>query len=1545
MAKMFFKYYDGIDLYNDGAIEEKLLNYYKNNDKTNLDDNESFFYTTDIRKNIVNWYPFKKKSTILEIGAGVGPVTGALLDTGNKVVSVEGSKRRASVIFERYKDYDNLDIYCGNYNEMEFKEKFDYIVLIGVFEYARIFCGGETPFDSFFKNIVKNLKDDGKILIAIENKLGLKYLNGMSEDHFRKPYIGVENYTEDNKFETFTKNELKKMFKKHGFSSKFYGVFPDYKLPSYIFSENHKPELSDFEKFTSYNYYDDSVNFDSKKAIQSFINGEISIEVSNSFFVEISKNDDFANVDFVTYQNYRNSKYFVGTSVGKEIIKFPVSKNSFNHLLELEQTHELLNKNGISACKIYHDDSNRFYNEKISGKTVLSLVNEYVAANKIDEALEEIDNAIKYIMSICKFEKIKEPLISDISEVYKNKCYTLPFSLFDLHLNNIMKVNNNYTLIDMEWVSEKQIPVEYNIFVLLEMVCKHIPKINKYFSQEDFFEKYNIILEKQMLFYKIADSFFNYDKQWLNYDLDKLLKNKNSGFISSNYKTMFEQNLVKEEFSNDLLSYYRDEMKRMNYELNELYSYSKHLENMVISHQNESNRKIYKLFNITQRIIDRLFPFGSIRGRVLGKIIKLLLNIIRFIFKIVRFVVSLLFSLIPFKNLKRKLIHKIHCSRIISKVFRISYYPSLPKRNCILDNNQEIVLDNKTFANGKIAVHIHMYYPDLANEFLNYLKNVPYKFDLYISTSKRKSILPLYLKFKKILNVNKLVVKKSKNSGRDFGPMFVLFGEELKKYDYLLHFHTKKSLRIGSEQADWRKYLLDRLLGSKELVMQYFDLMDNHNVGLAYPSTYFGVPLIAYSWLSNRGYAETYFKKCGFEIEDRYLNFSAGSMFWCKVDAIRQLFDLNLTWEDFGEEVGKDEGTLAHAMERVFGVASQHNGYNFATLGKDGKFYINDDDYGLNNSISYFDFDGKKTYELLKSYNVVTFDIFDTLVTRMVYNPNDVFKIIDEKVSEKFGISKGKYINCRQSSENQVRKDNNYIGDVSIDDIYVELKKELNVSQNIADQIKEIEILTDIDLIIPRYDMLNIYNKLKENGKQLILITDMYYTKDIIEKILHKCGYYGYYDLLVSSELGFRKDNGTMWDYYYKKYNVRSIHVGDNDSSDIHVNIKYDKPNCHVLNGRKAYEISKLFVDSGNSVDFNIIKGLIVNKKLFNSPFSLQPNKGVYIDDFNTLGYCLFGPVMYAFFKWLFDSIKKDTNVLFVSREGYFLQGIYNCIIKNTSKNLHFDNYYFLISRRAISVPTITNRNDIIKILSSYYDGTIKELIYNRLGFMLPTDIENKRVIMSKDIDYVMDVIDEFIPLIISEAKKEKENYLRYIDSLKMNKQKRDCIVDLGYSGTAQYYLTKLLNKNIDGAYFLVTDNLKPLALNDKVFSCFNDTIYDGSFDKHAIGKYSLFLEAFLTSDCGQLIKFDEAANPVYSSNKTKNISKLSEICDGVCEFIEDLSRVSTKDILDLNIDKKMCEDVFEKIVNYSEFSDEIFDVMKIEDLYCTNININLKRK
>ena len=120
------------------------------------------------------------------------------------MTSVDLSKRRSLINANRNKEYDNLTIMVGNFNDVVLKEKYDYITLIGVLEYQNNFTNSDNPFVDFLNTIRNLLKPDGKLLIAIENKYGLKYWCGAPEDHSGIPFDGINYYKCSNIARTFS---------------------------------------------------------------------------------------------------------------------------------------------------------------------------------------------------------------------------------------------------------------------------------------------------------------------------------------------------------------------------------------------------------------------------------------------------------------------------------------------------------------------------------------------------------------------------------------------------------------------------------------------------------------------------------------------------------------------------------------------------------------------------------------------------------------------------------------------------------------------------------------------------------------------------------------------------------------------------------------------------------------------------------------------------------------------------------------------------------------------------------------------------------------------------------------------------------------------------------------------------------------------------------------------------------------------------------------------------------------------------------------------
>ena len=246
-AAFNLNYYKGQDFYSDGDIEEVLLEIVKTHhhfDTLLANDNRwpILYHLSPVRQNIINWYPFEQNASCLEIGGGCGAITGALCNALSEVKVVELSKRRSMINYERHKSCENLEIIVGNLNDIEFGQKFDYITLNGVLEYAGAFTKTDDPYGDFLKQIKTYLKQEGKLIIAIENRYGLKYFAGAKEDHTGIEFGGIEGYPGNDKVRTFGKREIELLLKESGFTSlTFYYPHPDYKMPTEIYSDDFLP--------------------------------------------------------------------------------------------------------------------------------------------------------------------------------------------------------------------------------------------------------------------------------------------------------------------------------------------------------------------------------------------------------------------------------------------------------------------------------------------------------------------------------------------------------------------------------------------------------------------------------------------------------------------------------------------------------------------------------------------------------------------------------------------------------------------------------------------------------------------------------------------------------------------------------------------------------------------------------------------------------------------------------------------------------------------------------------------------------------------------------------------------------------------------------------------------------------------------------------------------------------------------------------------------------------------------------------------------------
>ena len=259
----------------------------------------------------------------------------------------------------------------------------------------------------------------------------------------------------------------------------------------------------------------------------------------------------------------------------------------------------------------------------------------------------------------------------------------------------------------------------------------------------------------------------------------------------------------------------------------------------------------------------------------------------------------------------------------------------------------------------RVAAVVHIFYIEMGEEIKNLLRNIPCV-DVYISTNNAAKKFALEKIFSDFEN-GKVIVRVFENRGRDIAPAFVGFKDIYQNYNLCLHLHSKKSPH-DSQLSDWGKYLYKTLLGNEKIVAGIFHIMERENIGVVFPQ-YFEPLRRGINFGKNYALAQNFLSKLKINLADKtLLEFPAGSMFWFKPAAVLPILESGLTFEDFPEENGQVDGTLAHAIERIFLYVAESRGFNYLKVTADEKsvdktpvlFSRNEKDFAANIKKIYF---------------------------------------------------------------------------------------------------------------------------------------------------------------------------------------------------------------------------------------------------------------------------------------------------------------------------------------------------------------------------------------------------------------------------------------------------------------------------------------------------------------------------------------------------------------------------------------------------------------
>ncbi|MBR2950576.1 MAG: class I SAM-dependent methyltransferase [Lachnospiraceae bacterium] len=456
-----YEFYPGQDFYCDGAIEDELLSIVKENKEEAFPQIirekrswEVLYHLSDLRENIVEWLPLDKNMKVLEVGSGCGAITGSLARRVGSVTCVDLSKKRSLINAYRHQELDNITIHVGNFSDIEptLDCDYDYVCLIGVFEYGQSYIGGEHPFHDFYTIIKKHVKAGGHIAIAIENKMGLKYWAGCREDHLGTFFSGIEDYPDGGVVRTFTKGGLEKILTECGEKDfAFYYPYPDYKFMTMVYSDRYLPKVSELTNNLRNFDRDRMLLFDEKKVFDMVIREGLFPLYANSYMVVCGPQLEIA---YSRFSNDRAAHLAIRTDIGENkdgryVRKYPANPAAAAHINGLTGNYSALEK--------------RFADSSLA-------VNKLSAGEENGQPYAELE-FLEHTVTL--EEKLDECLAKNNREAFR--------ALFDrylqiVHWNVEAGVQNDdlifaniciqeneeggdiWTLIDCEWVSDDKDP-------------------------------------------------------------------------------------------------------------------------------------------------------------------------------------------------------------------------------------------------------------------------------------------------------------------------------------------------------------------------------------------------------------------------------------------------------------------------------------------------------------------------------------------------------------------------------------------------------------------------------------------------------------------------------------------------------------------------------------------------------------------------------------------------------------------------------------------------------------------------------------------------------------------------------------------------------------------------------------------------------------------------------------------------------------------------------------------------------------------------------
>lgn len=524
-----------------------------------------------------------------------------------------------------------------------------------------------------------------------------------------------------------------------------------------------------------------------------------------------------------------------------------------------------------------------------------------------------------------------------------------------------------------------------------------------------------------------------------------------------------------------------------------------------------------------------------------------------------------------------------------------------------------------------------------------------------------------------------------------------------------------------------------------------------------------------------------------------------------------------------------------------------------------------------------------KIIKRVSKYKIISFDIYDTLVKRNVPYPRMLFDFVEKEYNQRHGDSPISGFRTARIDAEKAAKETNPSREIQLDEIY----QFLNEAYINKEELKSIEIEREIKFSEPNIPLKKVYDLLIKEGKRVILISDMYLPKDVIESVLQKCGICGYEKLYLSSESGFRKTDGSLFDHVIKDISESPkniIHLGDRKKPD---NI------IPRLKGFHTIYIDPIIVNT-SFISRNELKTTksILYPYINNQLPKLESESAEY-----KWGYESLGPMILGFCYWIHQMVIDSCieNLFFLSRDMYLVEKVYRALFGNEPCKIT----YLEASRKSMRIAYVKKNGSLKAVFDTigretYTAKDILDVFGLKYEILCEANPDVEKVFQPNTIVNVKGLgvteeFREFENIVYPYVLDAEDHCMEYLSQMGLFEDCRKAMVDIGWHGTIQLMLEELCGEKIIGLYFGISkrQSFKEMDLHGYFFNFADENDY------RQYESMVFLLETTLFPSIGSTQRYEvEKGNviPIFGEYEIKDFSILKRFQSGAVAFTRDFS-------------------------------------------------------